>query len=210
MGICYIVGAGDCRESFLPKEGDLVIAADGGALHLLRMGVRPDLFVGDFDSIDSAGDAPVVLRHPVEKDDTDTALAVRAGEARGYREFFLYGALGGERFDHSVANLQLLLSCAKRGLSVTIVSGKQRTRVLREGEKMTFSADARGYVSVFAFGGDARGVTLSGLKYPLTDATLSPDAPLGVSNELTGKAAEISAAEGYLLVIREENEGEGL
>ena len=208
MGICYIVGAGDCRESFLPKEGDLVIAADGGALHLSRMGVRPDLFVGDFDSIDSAGDAPVVLRHPVEKDDTDTALAVRAGEARGYREFFLYGALGGERFDHSVANLQLLLSCAKRGLSVTIVSGKQRTRVLRAGETLTFSAAARGFISVFAFGCEAQGVTLSGLKYPLRDATLSPDCPLGVSNEFIGEACEIRAKRGHLLVIWQENGGE--
>ncbi len=205
MGICYIVGAGDCTETFIKQAGDLVIAADGGARHLFRMGITPDLFVGDFDSTDSAGNAPVVLRHPTEKDDTDMALAVREGQARGYREFRLYGALGGARFDHSVANLQLLAFCAGRGLFATIISGNQRTRVLREGEKLTFSAGARGYVSVFAFGGQAR-VTLAGLKYPLSDAILSPDSPLGVSNEFTGAAASVSALSGKLLVIWQESE----
>ena len=210
MGICYIVGAGDCTESIVRREGDLIIAADGGVRHLTRMGLVPDIFVGDFDSVDTAGAAPTVLRHPREKDDTDMALAIREGQARGYREFCLYGALGGARFDHSVANLQLLLSSAKRGLAATLVSGDQRTRVLREGETITFSAGARGYVSVFAMGGEVRGLTLSGLKYPLTDATLSPDCPLGVSNEFMGDVAEIGAKEGYLLIIWQENGGKEL
>lgn len=210
MGICYIVGAGDCTETIQRRKGDLVIAADGGARHLFRMGITPDLFVGDFDSTDSAGDAPEILRHPTVKDDTDMALAVREGQARGYREFRLFGALGGARFDHSIANIQLLAFCADRGLSATIVSGNQRTRVLREGEKMTFSTAARGYVSVFAFGGQAR-VSLSGLKYSLEGATLSPDTPLGVSNEFVGKEACVSVLKGRALVIfQERDEGEVL
>lgn len=204
MGICYIVGAGDCTETILRQEGDLIIAADGGIRHLARMGLTPDLFVGDFDSVDSAGGAPVVLRHPCEKDDTDMALATEAGAARGYREFRLYGALGGARFDHSIANLQLLLSCAARGLSATLFCGDQRTRVLRAGEKMHFSADARGYLSVFAIGGVARGVSLVGLKYPLDGATLTPDVPLGVSNEFVGQAATVCVDEGNLLLIWQE------
>ena len=204
MGICYIVGAGDCTESIKRQKGDFVIAADGGARHLFRMGITPDLFVGDFDSTDSAGDAPLVSRHPQEKDDTDMALAVREGEARGAKEFYLYGALGGGRFDHSIANLQLLLSCARRGLTVTLVHGDQRTRVLRAGEKMCFPASARGYVSVFAIGGVCTGVCLRGLKYPLEGACLSPDTPLGVSNELVGACASVSAEEGNLLVVWQE------
>lgn len=206
MGICYIVGAGDCTETITPRAGDLVIAADGGLTHLSRMGITPDLFVGDFDSTPSAGDSPTVLRHPTVKDDTDMALALRAGEERGYREFYLYGALGGARFDHSIANLQLLLACAGRGLCVTLVSRNQRTRVLRNGEKLHFPATARGYVSVFAMGGKAHGVTLTGLKYPLDGATLSPDCPLGVSNELCGRDAVITHTDGYLLVCYESEE----
>lgn len=206
MGICYIFGAGDCTETVTPRAGDLVIAADGGIRHLARMGITPDLFVGDFDSTPSAGDSPTVLRHPAEKDDTDMALALREGEARGYREFCLFGGLGGARFDHSIANLQLLLSAAKRGLRVTLISENGYTRVLRNGEKLTFSAAARGYISVFAMGGAARGVTLSGLKYPLSRATLSPDCPLGVSNELCGQTAAVSVEEGYLLVISQTDE----
>ena len=204
MGICYIVGAGDCTETIVRSKGDLVIAADGGLSHLARMGVTPDLFVGDFDSVASAGDVATVLRHPTEKDDTDMALATEAGVERGYREFRLYGALGGARFDHSVANLQLLLGAAMRGLDVTIICGDQRTRVLRNGEKMVFSADARGYLSVFAIGGEAKGVTLTGLKYPLEGASLSPALPLGVSNEFAGKEATVYAEEGYLLLIWQE------
>lgn len=204
MAVCYIVGAGDCTESFVREEGDFVIAADGGVAHLSRMGIVPDLFVGDFDSTGLTGNAPLVVRHPTEKDDTDMALAVREGHSRGYREFRLYGALGGARFDHSVANLQLLLACAEGGLAATLVSRDQRTRVLRKGEKMTFSAGARGYVSVFAFGGKARGVTLSGLKYPLDGGTLTPDLALGVSNEFIGQEATVSAREGNLLVIWQE------
>ena len=204
MGVCYIVGAGECTESIEKREGDLVIAADGGIRHLARMGLAPDLFVGDFDSTDASGDAPIVLRHPCEKDDTDTALALALGEARGYREFYIYGGLGGERFDHSLANVQLLLGAAKRGVCVTLVRGNWRTRVLREGEKLTFSADARGYISVFAIGGPACGVTLSGLKYELAGTTLTPDAPLGVSNEFCARAASVFAAEGHLLLIYED------
>ena len=140
MGICYIVGAGDCTETFIPHAGDLVIAADGGIRHLTRMGITPDLFVGDFDSVSSAGNSPTVLRHPCEKDDTDMALALREGEERGYRDFRLYGALGGSRFDHSIANLQLLLGAAARGLFITLISENGDTRVLRGGMKLTFPA----------------------------------------------------------------------
>lgn len=206
MGICYIVGAGDCTETIKKQAEDLIIAADGGMRHLLRMGITPDIFVGDFDSTDSAGSAPTVLSHPTVKDDTDMSLALREGEARGYRDFVLLGGLGGARFDHSIANLQLLFSAARRGLCVTLLGGDQRTRVLREGEKMTFSPAARGFLSVFAIGGIATGVRLSGLKYPLKDATLSPDAPLGVSNEFVGCAATISAQTGHLLVVWQASE----
>ena len=118
MGVCYIVGAGECTEEFLPQAGDLLIAADGGYRHLAARGLVPDLLLGDFDSLEGRLPDCPTLRYPAEKDDTDTALAIAAGEERGYREFRIYGALGGARIDHTVAMLATLLACARRGLSI--------------------------------------------------------------------------------------------
>lgn len=206
MGICYIVGAGDFADAPAPVCGDFLIAADGGALHLARAGLCPDLFVGDFDSL-PAGFVPScpVLRFPAEKDDTDTALAVAEGRRRGYREFCIYGALGGARLDHTVANLVALAGYARAGLTVTLIGRGQRARALFCGT-LRFPADFSGMVSVFALGGDAHGVTLRGLQYPLSDATLHGDVPLGVSNHfLAGEEAVVSVRDGCLLVIYEGN-----
>ena len=204
MAICYIVGAGDCREEFTPKAGDLLLAADGGYRHLTARGLTPDLLLGDFDSF--AGEMPncPILRYPAEKDDTDTALAILEGERLGYSEFRIYGTLGGDRIDHSVAMFSTLLSCARRGLSVSLYGGGRVLFTLKDGE-FRFPEGLSGYLSVFAFGEDAEGVSLSGVKYPLTDAILSADRPLGVSNEfLAGEAATVRVERGILLLICEE------
>lgn len=200
MSVCYIVGAGDCRETLSPAAGDFVIAADGGQAHLSRMGVLPDLILGDFDSSAAPPSGDIVRFSPI-KDDTDMALAVRAGAERGYRRFCLLGGMGGTRTDHTVANFQLLLSCAAQGLAAELVGAGERARVLRNG-RMTFPATATGYLSVFAVGGAAHGVTLRGLAYPLENGTLTPDCPLGVSNAfLPGTPAAVSVSDGALLLI---------
>lgn len=201
MGICYIVGAGDCTEQFAPKTGDFLIAADGGLRHLASRGLTPDLMLGDFDSFEGEMPTCPILRYPAEKDDTDTALAIEEGVRRGYSEFRIYGALGGERIDHSVAMFSTLLACARRGLCVRLYGGGRVLFTLKDGE-YRFPEGCEGYLSVFAFGGDATGVTLAGVKYPLEDATLTPDKPLGVSNEfLAHEAASISVQDGILLLI---------
>ena len=109
MKRCFIYAAGTfsgLRER--PREGDLQIAADAG-LHLCeRLGVRPDVVLGDFDSMDVRQAPPDCIRVPVEKDDTDTMLALREGLRRGCDTFYLYGATGGARLDHTLANLQSL------------------------------------------------------------------------------------------------------
>lgn len=204
MATCYIVGAGDCREHFKPKTGDLLLAADGGYRHLVARGLTPDLMLGDFDSF--AGEMPncPILRYPTEKDDTDTALAIAEGERRGYREFRIYGALGGERIDHSVAMFSTLLACARRGLQVSLYGGGRVLFTLKDGE-FRFPAGLSGYLSVFAFGSDAVGVSLTGVKYPLSGATVFADRPLGVSNEfLADEPATVRVENGILLLICEE------
>ena len=104
---CYIFGAGDFDGlEERPGAEDYVIAADGGYTACRRAGVEPQLLLGDFDSLAEVPALPHVERVPVEKDDTDMMLAIKWGLERGETLFHLYGGMGGQRTDHTVANLQ--------------------------------------------------------------------------------------------------------
>lgn len=113
---CYIFGAGSFYGlDRCPRADDFIIAADGGWLACRKTGITPDLLLGDFDSLSTQPDFPNILRVPVEKDDTDTMLAVKTGLERGETEFHIYGGMGGRRTDHTIANFQALLYLARRG-----------------------------------------------------------------------------------------------
>ncbi len=204
---CYIAGAGSWYgKDFSPQPDDLVIAADGGYLHLKERGIRVDLLIGDFDSMEK----PVfdnVQTFRREKDDTDLFLAVKEGYTRGYRRFVLYGATGGDRFDHTLGNLQVLAWIAKRGASA-LLHDRGGTVGTLNGKAITFSADAKGYLSVITVDEKAEGVTLKGLKYPLDNGVLTNDYPLGISNEFTGSKSEVSVSSGTLLLITAEENWE--
>lgn len=198
MAICYVVGAAAYCAPFAPAAGDMVIAADGGLCHCEARGITPDLILGDFDSLDAPPTVGEVLTYPVEKDDTDTMLAVRRGWESGYRTFCLLAGTGG-RADHTLANLQVLLWVARRGGRAVLCGDGVCFTAVCNGT-VRFAATAGGTLSVFAFGGDARGVTLDGLYYPLENGTLTPEHALGVSNHFTGVAATVTVADGALLV----------
>jgi len=202
--ICYIVGAMEPGEIVIsPRSEALVIAADGGLAHLEKRGIAPDWIVGDFDSLDTAPQGENVIRHPVEKDDTDTMLAVKTGLARGCRDFVIYGGVGG-RTDHTYANFQTLSYIAAHGGRGWLVAGGMVATVI-EGAELSFPSGMEGTISVFCPGGEAKGVTLKGLYYSLDAARLTDDFPLGVSNRFTGAEASVSVAEGRLLVMWEES-----
>lgn len=196
MGVCYIVGAAPSCDAFTPKEGDFVIAADGGLSALAKMGISPDLAVGDFDSSRRPAGVECVV-HPPEKDDTDTALAIREGMARGYRTVALYGCTGG-RLDHTLGAIQTALGATRAGARVFLVGDGTVGTVLENGS-LTFAPV--GTVTVLSLTDRSVGVTLEGLKYPLKDATLTNDYPLGVSNEGNGTPATVSVKEGALYVL---------
>lgn len=197
--LCVIVGAMDPGPMAPLPENTLLIAADGGLEHLRRRGLTPHLIVGDFDSLGRVPRGDNVIRHPAEKDDTDAMLAVKAGMERGYRTFVLYGCLGG-RLDHAYANLQALVYLAAQGASGWLLGEGAAVTAVRRG-RLDFAPGRQGTVSVFCPDGEARGVTLTGLYYPLRDAVLTSAFPLGVSNRFTGGPASISVSEGTLLVM---------
>jgi thiamine pyrophosphokinase len=200
MNRCIVVGAGEFDTPIrVPDTGDLVIAADGGLIYLDKSGIHADVVVGDFDSLNSRPNHANVFELPKEKDDTDLLFALKYGLNRGYKEFHIYGGTGG-RADHTLANLQSLLYLAKQGARGFLYGGGCIYTCIENAE-MAFEDKYKGNVSVFAWGGDAKGVTLEGLHYPLLDAYLTPDFPLGVSNSFTGKKSKVSVKEGALLIV---------
>ena len=199
MKPCIIFGAAGFDGLLCPiPENALTIAADGGLRHTQALGLGPDVILGDFDSLGYVPEGAQVF--PVEKDDTDSMLAAKRGLQMGCDRFVFYGALEGPRLDHTVANFQTLQFLADRDAKAVLVGKDTLVTVLKNGE-MRLPALEEGTVSVFCQGGEASGVRLQGLHYPLENGTLSVGFPLGVSNHLIGKAASISVEKGSLLVF---------
>ena len=201
MSICYIVGAGEFYGSFEKKCSDLVIAADGGFDTLLALGITPDLILGDMDSVNANANAIERIVYPVRKDETDSFLAYREGVRRGYSECMLYGCVGG-REDHTFANYALLVYAREAGHRMTLVGKCTETFAIKN-ESVTLSGEPLSHLSLFAFGGDAKGVSISGAEYEAEDVTLTPSFPLGVSNRFGDKDVTVSVGDGTLLVMTE-------
>lgn len=204
MGRCIIIGAGDFSKDFLCiHKDDFVIAADGGYEYLKELGIIPDVWIGDMDSTGQYTKMPdcenvKVIKLAREKDDTDTLAAIRLGLQEGYREFALHGMLGG-RLDHTFANISCLQFLKKQGSS-GILYGLDTIVLLLENQTIEFEDALWGMLSVFAWEKEACGVTERGLLYQIEDAVLTPEFPIGVSNELTGEKASISVKNGNLLL----------
>ena len=201
MRTCYIVGAGDFYGDFDPDEDDLVIAADGGYDTLVNLEKKCNLFVGDMDSLKEYPAGLEILRYPVEKDETDMFLAYREGRRRGYSRFMIFGGVGG-RIDHTFANLSLLIYGKKAGDDIILAADRYKIFAIKD-EKISLCAPAGAHLSVFAFGEEARGVSLRGVKYCAENITLTPDFPLGVSNSFADKACEIEVVDGILIIMHE-------
>ena len=202
--ICVIIGSVPIPVNPFEKmdmHGRFVVCADGGYDNAVKFGVVPDLLIGDFDYIRS--DLPggiETIRLKIEKDDTDILAAVKEGLRRGCREFELFGALGGDRFDHSFANLCVLQYLASQGCKAAIVDGTRRVFLLNGG-RLTLSGMKDATLSVFPFGCASCEVTYTGLQYPLEHTTLHSEIPLGVSNRVTENTAQVTVHSGDALII---------
>ena len=211
---CVIISAGSFPNIDIDRnDGDLCIACDAGFKYAQQLGILPDLIVGDFDSAAEAGldvlrgiqeieqdDPSRIVRLEVKKDDTDTLKAVKIGLSKGYRKFYLYGALGGRRFDHSFANIQTLLYIKRNG-GTGYIMGEDTMLMVAENETIHFHRGNSGMISVFSLSDISRGVTLKGLMYNMNGGTLTNDFPLGASNEfIIDEEAEITVEDGTLLI----------
>lgn len=178
-----------------------VICADGGLAYAQRIGVEPDILVGDFDSYKGAiPSGPELHVSRPEKDDTDTMLAVKIAIDRGAERIVLYGALGA-RFDHTMANIQTLVYAYEHGCEMVIADSDNEITVQGAGER-SYPIREGWYFSVFSLTDSTDIEYMCGVRYPLENYTLRNGFPLGVSNEITADAAEVSVKEGLLLVVR--------
>jgi thiamine pyrophosphokinase len=205
----FLNGAPDSERLIraVADRADFVVAADGGARYALAAGIVPDLIVGDMDSLgedlaqEIEGRGAELERHPVRKDKMDGHLAVLAARERGATAADFACAAGG-KFGALFAVPHILLAAERLGLRSYVVADRGRMFVVEAGSRAVKGAVGDS-VSVFPLAGPATGVTLEGMGYPLTNATLEPGDTLGFHNELVSREAKVSVEGGTLLVVQE-------
>lgn len=200
---CIIVGASPQKDLSrirqVVSDDDFIICADGGYETALLAGMVPHLYIGDGDSGQIPNHTDRILL-PQEKDATDVQAAIDTGLLRGYKEFWLLGCTG-HRFDHHFANICMLERLNHHNARGVIVDDNNFI-MLHTGGKITLEQIYTcKYISLAPLDENVTGVTITGVKYPLENATLMRAQPLGISNEFMSEEATLSSKSGKLLVI---------
>lgn len=209
--LIFTGGALDDSAISVIRPNDYLVGADRGALFLAKRGYPPHLALGDFDSVgaeelelirDAAGETREF--DAIDKDWTDTELALRETIKRGFRDVVIIGGLG-TRFDHSLANVHLLNTAAACGCNAKLTDANNEIRLLEAetgGVERLEADDRYPYVSLLPLTPVVTGITLDGFAYPLDNATLAIGMSLGISNKLAADNGTIRIASGKLLIIR--------
>jgi thiamine pyrophosphokinase len=185
----------------------LVVGADGGALRIDRLDRRPDIVVGDGDSLDPSAleklrrEGIEVRLFPTDKDESDTEIAVTTAISMGATRITVLGAFGGRRFDHALANVALLALPAVEGRPMILLDQRTRVRLLTGPAQLDLGGPIGDLVSLLPFGADVDGVVTRGLRYPLRDETLRAGPARGLSNVREEAAASVAIRSGRLLVV---------
>ena|SRR5207245_4891061 len=187
------------------REYDLVIAADSGAATALDMGIVPEFVVGDFDSLPPRVETELRRRGsqfitaPAEKNETDTELAIQFALEKTATHITLLGALGGQRFEHSLANILLLASFET--IPIQLVDGDSRGWLIRGPGTTQITGQPGDFCSLFPLTAQANGVRTENLYYPLRGESLFFGKPRGISNVLLTTQASVEIADGLLFVV---------
>ena len=200
---CIIIGGGDCTIDILKSNissDDFVICADSGFDIAYEAEISVDLLIGDFDSIKRIPANVNTITLPVEKDVTDCLAAYNEGVKLGFKSFVLFGGTGG-RFEHTFANISLMANASKSDISLEIIDDNHIFRCITDSSIKITKKDNQ-QVSVFAYGGNATGVTLNGFHYTLDDFTLDPfNGALSTSNDIIDDFGTISVKNGTLIIV---------
>jgi len=205
MKRCVIIGGADIADYGRIKaqlgENDFYISCDCGLKHSAPLGITPDLIIGDFDSAENPLLPIETIVLPHRKDDTDTVYAVKEALKRGFEDFLLLGVTG-NRLDHTLGNIYILVMLDRLGKKAVIADDYSLISLV--GSETAYISPEFEYFSLVNITGTAKGITIRNAEYNLGSAEITPEYQYGVSNEpLPGMTAEVSVAEGRLLLIRD-------
>lgn len=184
---------------------DYLICADSGANSINKLEIKPDILVGDFDSIDKKVIEKLekaeceILKFPPEKNYTDTELALSILMEKGCNHIVLLGCTGG-RMDHFMANLILLKKCMIKNIKSVMIDDYNEIRMINK--NVTIEGKKGDYFSLYSYGDKVEGLSIDGAKYPLSNYTLENSDGLVTSNEFLGDKVQISLIKGELILIK--------
>jgi thiamine pyrophosphokinase len=204
-----IIANGDIKDDEfyvnLIRSTDIIICVDGGTHNALKLGLKPEVIIGDLDSLtdelrDSLANCEFIIHpDPVNKDETDLELSLRYAIAQGFSEILILGALG-KRLDHTLANLLLLAETAKKGIKAKMLDERQEIFMITD--SVEFEGEVGDIVSLLPLTEKVTGIYTKGLQYKLENGTLHFGLTLGVSNIMTSRQASIKIGDGILLAVR--------
>ena len=194
----------------LLQAGDYLIAADGGVNHLLKMGILPEIVIGDLDSVDEdtlfqLTSAEVnIEQYSEDKDETDIELALGYAVEMRPSAILIVGGLGG-RLDQTLANLSILTDPMLPKIDIRLDDGLEEAFFCRVSAEKGGQVEVRGRsgdtVSLIPWHGPVEGVSTEGLQWPLYGETLYPDKSRGISNVMLSESASVKIENGLLLVV---------
>ncbi|MDO5125602.1 MAG: thiamine diphosphokinase [Ruminococcus sp.] len=203
MKKCVIFTGGQIDDDFSFIDIDdikdtYIICADSGCIYAEKLGIKPDLIIGDYDSLGFIPENGIIF--PVEKDDTDLMLAIKEGISSGYKCFDIYGAFGG-RLDHLLGNIQSLGYIVEQECNGKLISQNEQVEILPKGQYEMLRKN--GYsLSLFSYSDKVTGLTIAGTMYTAENIEMDSSFPIGISNKITSDKAYISFESGRLLVIQ--------
>lgn len=210
MKVCIILN-GEIKDyksikNIVENNYNCIICADGGCNHAYNMELIPNYIIGDLDSADEKvieffkNYNVIFEKFPAKKNETDTELCIYLANKLGATNIDFIGALGG-RVDHMLANICLLHSVKNMGIVPRIISEKEEIYIVID-EGIVIEGSTGDTLSIIPVGGNANGVTLTGLEYPLTSYDMKYGLPLGISNVMLEDKCCIKVDDGSLLIIK--------
>lgn len=186
------------------EQAEAIIAADGGANHLLALSVQPDVVIGDLDSLADGimetlqrGSTQIIQKNP-DKDETDLELALLYAVEKYDQPILIFAGLGG-RLDQMFANILLLMHPQLRGREISFIT--QHQRIWLASERTTIAGEPGDAVSLIPLGGDVYVESTVGLRWPLQDEMLAFGPARGISNEMLSEVAQVTIGDGHLLCV---------
>ncbi|HMM05589.1 MAG TPA: thiamine diphosphokinase [Clostridiales bacterium] len=191
----------------LLKEDDFIIAVDGGGCFCHAMDLKPQIAIGDFDSLPPAlaayfeAQETKLIPFPADKNYIDLVLAIEEARKRGFDDILILGALGGKRADMHMGNILCLSAYDKKGEKIVIKNEFSEISFLREGFPFAFQGEIGNYVSLIPLSDVVETGLSRNLKYQLKGLVFQRGETRSISNELTATEGELLLVRGNAIII---------